>query len=385
MKICLICNEYPPGPHGGIGAMNQILAIELVKKGHFVTVVGLYDSNYCGSEFENDKGVNIFRIFSSLTSKYKIMMGWKKLFSFVKKLEKENKIDLIEIPDSYGWFSIWGKLKTPVLVKTHGANLYFGKILNTKTRKSTAFFEKKLLRNATAVCSVSHFTAKVIKDVFNYNNPIYVIHNGVDINNLNNLKTYNSKDIKIIYSGTLIRKKGVYSLTKAIILLLEKGYSLKVIFNGKDSIDEISKISTKEEIMNLIPKEFLKNFLFNGHVTKESLLNQYYESNIAIFPSYAEAFAMAPLEAMSTGIPVIYTILGSGNELILNFEDGILINPDSPFDIAEAIKYLIENPEKAKLIGEKGKTKILKEFSKEVMVYNTIDLYKQIIFKNENK
>jgi glycogen synthase len=46
MNILYICDEYPPGPNGGIGSVVQNLARELVKQGHKVYVVGLYPIGY---------------------------------------------------------------------------------------------------------------------------------------------------------------------------------------------------------------------------------------------------------------------------------------------------------------------------------------------------
>ena len=41
MKICFLCSEYPPVPHGGAGTFTQVTARALVQAGHDVRVVGL--------------------------------------------------------------------------------------------------------------------------------------------------------------------------------------------------------------------------------------------------------------------------------------------------------------------------------------------------------
>ena len=42
MHICLICNEYPPSNHGGIGSFTKDLAEGLVANGFYVSVIGVY-------------------------------------------------------------------------------------------------------------------------------------------------------------------------------------------------------------------------------------------------------------------------------------------------------------------------------------------------------
>jgi hypothetical protein len=48
LELCFICSEYPPGPHGGIGTMTQVLARALVARGHGVRVIGVYQRDYPG-------------------------------------------------------------------------------------------------------------------------------------------------------------------------------------------------------------------------------------------------------------------------------------------------------------------------------------------------
>ncbi len=57
MKICFICGEYPPGPHGGIGTFVQVLARALVAAGHEVRVLGAYGTAYHAANEEVDQGV----------------------------------------------------------------------------------------------------------------------------------------------------------------------------------------------------------------------------------------------------------------------------------------------------------------------------------------
>ena len=62
MKLCFVCREYPPGPHGGIGTMTQVLARALVRAGHEVRSVGLYPSWYEAPERQDDQGVQVLRL-----------------------------------------------------------------------------------------------------------------------------------------------------------------------------------------------------------------------------------------------------------------------------------------------------------------------------------
>jgi hypothetical protein len=51
MRVCFLCNEYPPGPHGGIGTFTQMLARALVQAGHQAWVIGRYSQGHPGSDY----------------------------------------------------------------------------------------------------------------------------------------------------------------------------------------------------------------------------------------------------------------------------------------------------------------------------------------------
>lgn len=152
---------------------------------------------------------------------------------------------------------------------------------------------------------------------------------------------------------------------------------MTLIINGKDSVNAKTGHSVKAELSDLIPEGFKSHFIFNGHVTRNELMCHYKFSKAAVFPSFAEAFAFAPMEAMASGIPTIYSMEGSGNELIRDREDGLLIDPSSEESIAQAIEFILHNPEIASQIGRNGSEKIKLQFSKEKMTTETLNFYEQ--------
>ena len=62
MRLCVLCSEYPPGPHGGIGTRYRILCRHLVAAGHEVRVVGAYPRDYPAPDYEEDEGVRVWRL-----------------------------------------------------------------------------------------------------------------------------------------------------------------------------------------------------------------------------------------------------------------------------------------------------------------------------------
>ena len=61
MNILYLCDEYPPGRHGGIGTSVRLLARQMAKMGHHVVVAGLYGPGYGGANEFSDEGVKVYR------------------------------------------------------------------------------------------------------------------------------------------------------------------------------------------------------------------------------------------------------------------------------------------------------------------------------------
>ncbi len=386
MNICYVCNEYPEGPHGGVGTMTQLLAEELSARGHSVKVIGVYDLSYPTPAFEVKNGVEITRIKVNFRNKVAVFRGNYLVASKIRSWISKGCIDIIEASDAYGVFSLFAKFKKPLILRANGNNTYFHSILNSPLGKNTAFYERNLYKKADAFCAVSAFTADRMKQLYNIDETITVIYNAVEMQDAQPADICaDSNTVKIsdyinpvVFSGTLTPKKGIYELVNAVLLLLKKGTAVTLIINGKDSLNLTTGQSVKKELLTMIPQEFMKSFVFNGHVTRADLICQYNNSKAAVFPSFAEAFAFAPMEAMAAGVPTIFSDKCSGKELITDKLDGLLIDPSSVDSIAGAIEYVILNPEKAKLIAQKGKEKIRLQFSKETMASLSLEFYSKI-------
>ena len=103
-------------------------------------------------------------------------------------------------------------------------------------------------------------------------------------------------------------------------------------------------------------------------------------SSVAVFPSFAESFGIAPIESMVCECPTIYSKFGPV-PFIIDGIDGLLIDPDNPAEIAVAIQTLLTNPILSSRIGQLGRQKIETSFSKEIMTQQSLEFYQKCIQK----
>ena len=104
----------------------------------------------------------------------------------------------------------------------------------------------------------------------------------------------------------------------------------------------------------------------------------YAASDIVVMPSRAEAAAVVALEAMSLSKPVIASRVGGIPEVVIDGETGVLVEPDSPYELASAIRDLVIDPERARQLGEAGGKRVREHFTEKQMVDAYIDLFEKL-------
>ncbi len=93
--------------------------------------------------------------------------------------------------------------------------------------------------------------------------------------------------------------------------------------------------------------------------------------DVFVLPSLKEGFPWIILEAMAAELPIVATKVGALPEIIENGREGFLVEPKNSQTLAEKIKWLLENPQEAKVMGIQAKAKLAKEFSFQRMIKET--------------
>jgi glycosyltransferase involved in cell wall biosynthesis len=196
-----------------------------------------------------------------------------------------------------------------------------------------------------------------------------VIPNAVFVSELlnpNHLKIYD-----ILFVGRLSQAKGIDILLKAVKILKNK-YSkyLKIAIVGDGPL--------KENLNNLAVELGV-----NGEVkflgVRKDIEELMVSSKIFIIPSRWEGLPMVVLEAMSRGMSIIATTVGGIPEVIKNGKEGILISPEDPETLAQAINNLLENEELQEKLSQAAYEKVREKYSIEAYSTNMLDFYGSLV------
>jgi glycosyltransferase involved in cell wall biosynthesis len=94
-----------------------------------------------------------------------------------------------------------------------------------------------------------------------------------------------------------------------------------------------------------------------------------------VLPSRSEAFPNGAIEAMAAGLPVIASRVGGLLDLIDEGRTGLLVPPDNPSALADALESLIVSPARAEMLGAAAREEVTRLYSFDRMVREFEDLY----------
>ena len=111
----------------------------------------------------------------------------------------------------------------------------------------------------------------------------------------------------------------------------------------------------------------------------DKVANLLFASEIGVLSSKAEGFANAILEYMAAGLPVVATDVGGAREAIANDATGYTVNSGDDEQMAARIIDLLNKPERARAMGERGKLLAAGKFSCDRHLQNTLELYDELL------
>ena len=193
---------------------------------------------------------------------------------------------------------------------------------------------------------------------------VSVIYNGVD-----------SDKFSLKISGDSIRAK--YSLGDSpVILVVGSGIILKgiifVFFALKKIMNVIPNAKLmvvgidakfKERMISLITNlKIQSNVILIDRIPNHELPSYYSASDVVAIPSLQENFPVVILEAMSSGKPIVASRVGGIPEVIVDGENGLLVEPGNVNQIADALLHLLADSSIRKKIGIANRNIIMEKF-----------------------
>ncbi|WP_423188918.1 glycosyltransferase family 4 protein [Alkalibacterium sp. f15] len=293
-----------------------------------------------------------YEVYSPVTFNeyHKFFYTWKqfKIYSKLKSLIDVREYDVIHahtlFTDGNIAFKLFKKYDIPYIVTVRNdtdVENFFKIRINLRGRGIN------ILKNASEIIFLSESSKLNLCNKYIKNEETkvmvleksHIIPNGIDDfwhkNKAAARRLDENKQLKLLSVGQIRKRKNQIGSIKAAQILKSKyNKDVKLTFVGKviekEYLDKMNKQNNQE--MEVIE-----------HIEKEGLIDLYKNNDIFILPSFRETFGLVYPEAMSQGLPVIYS---KEQGFHRQFEEGIVgygVDSENPEDIADKIIKIIDN------------------------------------------
>ena len=190
---------------------------------------------------------------------------------------------------------------------------------------------------------------------------VHLIYHGIDVRRFRLPDADIQKENLILSVGRFESCKGYPYLVSACALLKKQGLRFKctIVGDGEDM----------PRVKSLVEECELENHVhLPGAIPQELLLDYYHRAAVFTLPCIPaddgrhDGIPNVALEAMASGLPVVTTPIGGLPELISHGQDGFLVTPGDPAELAEKLKVLLQDPELRQSMGQAARRKITAKF-----------------------
>jgi len=292
------------------------------------------------------------------------------------RLIKRQKIQIVNIhyPADIAWyFALCRKLLSFALVTSvHGADLFPG----GREKEKYSWAIRFLLNISDRIVAPSRgFQQDVVRVFSSLKDKIVFIHNGVNLAEL--YDSYSETvphfdDPYLLCIAMHNPKKGLDVLLRAFALIQDSHQSLKLVLAGDGPLR--SELETLASALGIRDKVH-----FLGKQGRAVIVKLIKGCELFVLPSRSEPFGLVLAEAMAFKKPVVATTVGGIPEIIRNGVDGILVEPDKPSLLAEAVLKILRDQQLRQSLASSGYTTVTTHFNSEKTALSYESLFSHLV------
>lgn len=373
MKICMLTTVHPPFDSRIFHKESKSLA----KAGHKVTIVAPADS-------KSKKAVDGINIVTVKLPGSKALHPITMLRVFIEGLKQDCDLYHCHEPGSLFLCSILKLIKRKKLV--YDAHEHYPSLIAED--KIFPGFSKKIIHGVVDVSEqiMGKYADCIITVNISLEDRFKNLNKTTIVYNVPSLKIFEaSNPVKnpktIIHTGTVGKKRGLDKLLVAIketkvtipkikLLILGKILDTEEFKDWINSYIEKQQLQNNVEIINWVPHEEVVKYTENSEVGMILFQPTYY-NNIIGLPNKLFEYMACKTAVIASDFPEI-------RKVIKEYNCGLLVDPENPDEIKNAIIQLLENPDKTKEMGLNGRLGVEEKYNWENMEKRLFKLYEEL-------
>jgi phosphatidylinositol alpha-1,6-mannosyltransferase len=321
MRILMLDNELPP-LGGGMGTANLALLRDFANRsGIEIDVI----TSALGGRRKFEQFSEHIRIFKvpvwnqniHHSSNRELILYALQAFWMGFRLQRKQHYDFCfawsAVPAGGSALLLYKLQRLPYMVWVSGPDIPGFEQRYTALHKLILPVLRAVWRHARPVIAKCQQEADMIHAVVK-NLPVHIIPNGVDLSGfLPGLPIPDDGPLQVFCAARLIERKGQHHLIRAVKQLSDQGVEVIASLAGTgDSLEAYQKLAQELGVAERIH--------FLGYVPREEIPRHYATAHVFSLPSFNEGMALAALEAMGAGLPLVLTRTGGTDELV---EEGV--------------------------------------------------------------
>jgi glycosyltransferase involved in cell wall biosynthesis len=170
----------------------------------------------------------------------------------------------------------------------------------------------------------------------------------------------------------MLLDKGLNTLVEAVRILKGK---TKARFALVGDIDPGNPTSVQETVL----RKWEQEGLVEWWGFQKDMLTVYQNSSIVTLPSLGEGLPTVLIEASACGRPIVTTDVAGCRDVVIDGVNGLLVLPNQPAALAQALDTLLHDPDKRMQMGIAGRKIVLDRFTDKQVNQETLSVYTQIL------
>jgi glycosyltransferase involved in cell wall biosynthesis len=388
MNIAFVCQSYPPMVSGA-ALVIQRLAEGLADLGHSVLVLSASDQGIAYSEDFVDLKLVRLRSFHNPVRVGQYFVIWSQDDIVQELTHFQPDILHTHDPLNIGVAALRAsqKVNIPMILTIHQLPWFITTYLSIQPRVKN-FLEGRIwqysqwfIQQCEGLVTPSQMIAEIVET--NTDFLPQVISNGVDLDLFSPLLNHQEAQELckkyglcpdhpvLLYVGRIDKDKRVDLVIRAAARVIQEiDVQLFIVGDGKQK-DELIQLSHTLGID--------KNCFFPGYISKhDDLPGVYRMASVFITASEIEVQSSVVLEAAASGLPVVTVRASSMPELVIDGENGYLVQPGDIDGMADRLVSLVKDPIRTKRMGHAAREKV-ERHSNERFIIEHEQLYKSVL------
>lgn len=358
LRVGFLAYNYPfEQQAGGIGTYTRVLALALKELGHYPHVI-LTDS--AGPQHSIREGIPIHRIaVRGLARRMPFPIGRGASLLFARQLAalaRSLRLDVLEAPEGTGMTAFLDLFKPrglKTVVRLHTGHAITQEIYQylpysvaeRAGQKLVRWAERRAIVTADAVTSVSAALVEKSQRVLRFErNDFAVFPSPVEQSFFGTRPDTPRDPGLILFVGRLEWTKGCDTLIRALPRILDAYPTARLAMVGADTQTAPGGGSMRKWLEANCAPDVWQHIEIAGTLSGGALQQRYRRASLFVLPSRWEGVPITAQEAMCCGATVVATRAGGMEEVVRDGENGVLVDPDNPGQLADAVAALLLQP-----------------------------------------